>query len=42
MLVLYVIVQSIPGQTSITMSEQDGIVLYDETYHLHALQIDEI
>ena len=23
-------------------SEQDRIVLYDETYHLHASQIDEI
>ena len=23
-------------------SEQDGIALYDETYHLHASQIDEI
>ena len=23
-------------------SEQNGIALYDETYHLHASQIDEI
>ena len=23
-------------------SEKDGIVLYDETYHLHTSQIDEI
>ena len=23
-------------------SEQNGITLYDETYHLHASQIDEI
>ena len=23
-------------------SEQDGIALYDATYHLHASQIDEI
>ena len=30
------------GSATFEDSEQDGIALYDETYHLHASQIDEI